>query len=50
MPKASDLKRGSVVEIKGEPYVVKNIEVKSPSSEYRKNKHPFSLSPLVAHA
>lgn len=32
MPKASDLKRGFVVEIKSEPYVVKNIEVKNPSS------------------
>lgn len=32
MPKASDLKRGHVVEINDAPYVVKNIDVRSPSS------------------
>ena len=32
MPKAGDLKRGMIVEINGEPYVVKNVDVKSPSS------------------
>jgi elongation factor P len=32
MPKASDLKRGNIVEINGSPYVVKHIDVKSPSS------------------
>jgi len=32
MPKASDLKRGMVVEVNSEPYVVKNIEVRNPSS------------------
>jgi len=32
MPKASELKRGSIVEINGEPHVVKHIDVKSPSS------------------
>ena len=32
MPKASDLKRGSVVAINGEPYIVHQLEVKSPSS------------------
>ncbi len=32
MPKASDLKRGSVVEINGEPYIVNNIDMKAPSS------------------
>ena len=32
MPKASELKRGSVVEINGAPYVVKKIESRSPSS------------------
>ena len=30
--KASELKRGSVVEINGEPYIVNNIDVKAPSS------------------
>jgi elongation factor P len=32
MPKASDLKRGSVVAINGEPYIVSQIEIRSPSS------------------
>ncbi len=32
MPKASDLKTGSVVDIKGMPYIVKKLEAKSPSS------------------
>ncbi len=32
MPRASDLKRGAVVEINGNAYVVHSIEVKSPSS------------------
>jgi len=32
MPRASDLKRGMVVEVNNEPHVVKNIEVRNPSS------------------
>lgn len=32
MPKASDLKRGMVVEVNDEPYAVKAIEVRNPSS------------------
>lgn len=32
MPKASDLKRGMVVEVNDEPYSVKQIEVRNPSS------------------
>jgi elongation factor P len=32
MPKASDLKRAMVVELNGEPYSVKEIEVRNPSS------------------
>ena len=32
MPKASDLKRGSVVEINGEPYIVSQVDIKAPSS------------------
>lgn len=32
MPKASDLKKGVVVEINGMPHAVKNVEAKSPSS------------------
>ena len=32
MPKASELKRGSVVEINGEPYIAAQIDVKAPSS------------------
>ncbi len=32
MPKASDLKKGMVVEVNDEPYSVKDIEVRNPSS------------------
>ena len=32
MPKANELKRGMVVEINDEPHVVKNVEVRNPSS------------------
>jgi len=32
VPKASDLKRGDVIEYKGQPHLVKKIEVRSPSS------------------
>ena len=32
MPKANQLKQGSVVEIKDEPYIVKTIDVRNPSS------------------
>lgn len=32
MPKASELKKGDVVDHKGEPHIVKHIETKSPSS------------------
>ncbi|PIE71250.1 MAG: elongation factor P-like protein YeiP [Deltaproteobacteria bacterium] len=32
MPKASELKKGNVVDINGDPYVVKHIDVKTPSA------------------
>ncbi len=32
LPKASDLKQGSAIDINGEPYVVKKIEVRNPTS------------------
>lgn len=32
MPKACDLKKGQVVEISGEPYLVKHIDVRTPSA------------------
>jgi len=32
MPKAAELKRGMIVEIKGSPHAVKKVEAKSPSS------------------
>ncbi len=32
MPKASELKRGDVVDIGGQPHAVKNVDAKSPSS------------------
>ena len=32
MPKASELKRGTVVELKGSAYIVNHVDIKSPSS------------------
>ena len=32
MPKASEIKRGDVVDIEGVPHVLKHLETKSPSS------------------
>ncbi len=32
MPKASDLKKGMIIEIDGDPHIIKQIEAKSPSS------------------
>ena len=32
MPKACELKKGTVAEVNGQPYIVKSVEVKSPSS------------------
>lgn len=32
MPKASELKRGMVIELSGEPYVVRDIDIRNPSS------------------
>ncbi|MDT4290322.1 elongation factor P-like protein YeiP [Methylomonas sp. MO1] len=32
MPKANELKKGTAIEINGEPYVVKNIDVRNPTS------------------
>ncbi|TVP90465.1 MAG: elongation factor P-like protein YeiP [Pseudomonadaceae bacterium] len=32
MPKAAELKKGHIIQINGQPYIVSNIDVKSPSS------------------
>jgi len=32
MPRANELKRGMVIEINDEPHVVKNVEMRNPSS------------------
>ena len=32
MPKACDLKKGNVVDINGDPYMVKHIDVRTPSA------------------
>ena len=32
MPKANELKQGTAIEINGEPYAVKHIEVRNPTS------------------
>lgn len=43
MPKASDLKRGMVVEINNAPYMIKSVDVKSPSSRGANTLYKFRL-------
>ncbi len=47
MPKASDLKRGNVVDIKGVPHVVKLIDCKSPSSRGAQTLYKIRLNNLA---
>jgi elongation factor P len=44
MPKASELKKGNVVEISGQPYIVNHIEVKSPSSRGSNTLYKFRFN------
>ncbi len=47
MPKASDLKRGMVVEIDDTPHVVKQVEAKSPSSRGASTLYKIRFSNLL---
>ncbi|MFP6805627.1 MAG: elongation factor P-like protein YeiP [Pseudomonadales bacterium] len=47
MPRASDLKRGTVVEIEGVPHVVKQLEAKSPSSRGAATLYKIRFNNLV---
>lgn len=47
MPKASDLKRGDVVEIDGAPHVVKQLEAKSPSARGASTLYKIRFDNLV---
>ena len=47
MPKASDLKRGDVVEIDGVPHAVKQLEAKSPSSRGASTLYKIRFNNLI---
>lgn len=47
MPKASDLKRGDVVQIEGAPHVVKQLEAKSPSARGASTLYKIRFDNLV---
>lgn len=46
MPKASELKKGDIVEIDGRPCVVKHIDVKSPSSRGTSTLYKFRFTSM----
>lgn len=47
MPKASEIKRGDVVEIEGVPHVLKHMETKSPSSRGAVTLYKFRFKNLL---
>ena len=47
MPKASDLKRGEVVQINGAPHVVKHLEAKNPSARGAATLYKIRFNNLV---
>jgi elongation factor P len=46
MPKASELKKGSIVDINGQPHIVKQVEAKSPSSRGAQTLYKIRFSNL----
>jgi len=48
MPKASDLKKGEVVEIDGSPHIVKHLEAKSPSSRGASTLYKVRFNNLIS--
>lgn len=49
MPKASELKRGMIVEIDGAPHIVKQVESKSPSSRGASTLYKIRFNNLQTH-
>ena len=49
MPKASELKRGMIVEIDGTPHIVKQVESKSPSSRGASTLYKIRFNNLKTH-
>ena len=47
MPKASDLKKGDVVEVDGVPHVVKQLESRSPSSRGAATLYKIRFNNLI---
>ncbi len=48
MPKASDLKKGDVVELDGAPHVVKQLEARSPSSRGASTLYKIRFNNLIS--
>ncbi|MFT5132657.1 MAG: elongation factor P [Gammaproteobacteria bacterium] len=49
MPKASELKRGMVVDFDGIPHAVKNVEVRNPSSRGASTLYKIRFTNLLSH-
>ena len=49
MPKASDLKKGMIIDIDGAPHVVKQLEAKSPSSRGAATLYKVRFTNLQSH-
>ena len=49
MPKASDLKRGMIIDINGVPHIVKQLESKSPSSRGAATLYKVRFNNLQSH-
>ena len=49
MPKASDLKRGMIIDIDGTPHIIKQLEAKSPSSRGAATLYKVRFNNLQTH-
>ena len=49
MPKASDLKRGMIIDIDGIPHIIKQLEAKSPSSRGAATLYKVRFNNLQTH-
>ena len=49
MPKASELKKGMIVDIDGTPHIVKQLEAKSPSSRGASTLYKVRFNNLRTH-
>ena len=49
MPKASDLKRGMIIDMDGVPHIIKQLEAKSPSSRGATTLYKVRFNNLQTH-